>query len=477
MVPVTVGDLTGRGVISYDFQITFDPTVIQPMAPPYDSTGTLSSGMQITPNTNNPGHLIVSAFQAPELTGSGTLLFLKFTIIGTAGQSTPLNFENYVDPNNVTHADFRFNNGTPARTLTNGNLTVIAPTPSPTPTPSPFYTISGHISYADPGGPVKNATVTLTGNNGFTPQVMTTNINGDYSFAGLPGGNDYVVTPTKTGDANNIESFDASNVARYVAGLDNPTNNQQIAADADNDSVLTSFDASLIARFVAGLLDYGIVGTWKFLPANRTYPMLNADRTNQNYTAILVGETSGNWIATGPFVPGDRLATATDTAAVSTDDPQPSNAVTVTLPDMKASPGTNITVPVKVSDLSGFGVRALDLDLVFDPSVLQPQAAPTDTEGTLTAGMLITPNASVPGHLIISGFQMTEVGGSGTLIYLKFIVVGTPRTTTPIGFADFRDGNAVMHPGLRFNAGSPIAIATKGSISVVGSGTGHDPGQ
>ena len=110
-------------------------------------------------------------------------------------------------------------------------------------------------------------------------------------------GNNYTVTPSKTGDANGLESLDASNVARYVAGLDIPTANQAIAADADGDAILTSLDASLIARYVAGLPDFGNVGTWKFVPASHSYPALAANQTNQNFTAILVGDTSGNWFA------------------------------------------------------------------------------------------------------------------------------------------------------------------------------------
>ncbi|MBK8464198.1 MAG: hypothetical protein IPL32_00060 [Chloracidobacterium sp.] len=48
IIPITVGDLTGLGVISYDMQISFDPTVMTPASPPTDTVGTLSSAMSIT---------------------------------------------------------------------------------------------------------------------------------------------------------------------------------------------------------------------------------------------------------------------------------------------------------------------------------------------------------------------------------------------------------------------------------------------
>lgn len=165
--------------------------------------------------------------------------------------------------------------------------------------------ISGRLTYANGSTPGKNVTITLTGPAGFTTQTTTTDTNGDYSFAGVPLGSDYTVTPSKTGDVNGLESFDAAFAARYVAGLDIPTANQRIAADADGDGLLTSLDAALIARRAAGLPGFGIVGTWKFSPANRTYAPLSVEQTGQNFTAILVGDTSGDWTPALPSGGGD----------------------------------------------------------------------------------------------------------------------------------------------------------------------------
>lgn len=159
--------------------------------------------------------------------------------------------------------------------------------------------ISGRVNYSDTATGVRNVTMTLTAPS-FTTRTTTTDTNGVYTFANVPVGNNYIVAPSKTGDVNGIESLDASNVARYAAGLDIPTANQRIAADADGDGILTSFDASLIARRAAGLPGTGKVGSWKFVPVNRTYTALSADQLNQNFTAILVGDTSDNWMPSLP---------------------------------------------------------------------------------------------------------------------------------------------------------------------------------
>ncbi len=53
----------GLGVQVFDMQVSFNPAVIVPATPAFDSAGTLSTAMTITPNATNAGHLIMSAFR------------------------------------------------------------------------------------------------------------------------------------------------------------------------------------------------------------------------------------------------------------------------------------------------------------------------------------------------------------------------------------------------------------------------------
>jgi hypothetical protein len=41
-------------VLSYDLQVSYDPSMLEPQAVAYDTTGTLSAGMLVTPNISNP---------------------------------------------------------------------------------------------------------------------------------------------------------------------------------------------------------------------------------------------------------------------------------------------------------------------------------------------------------------------------------------------------------------------------------------
>ncbi len=193
MVPITVSDLTGLGVRSYDLQVTFNSSIVLPCDAtcggnnqPYANSGTLSSGMSITPNANNAGHLIISAFQATDLSGAGTLLNLRFKVVGTNGQTTPLTFEDYTDPNTIPHPGFRFNAGSPTANTINGNVTVGSPTAT-------TGDISGRIVDAN-GNPVEGAAVRITGTQN---RLIVTDTIGNYHFDNIDTNGFYTVTPSR----------------------------------------------------------------------------------------------------------------------------------------------------------------------------------------------------------------------------------------------------------------------------------------
>lgn len=113
-VPVSVGDLTGKNVLAFDFEVRFNPNVLRPSGfTPTSNDGTLSSSFIITANPFLPGRLIVSGFGIYPLSGAGTLLNLNFELIGQAGATSPLTWQ-----------AFMFNEGDPASTTTDGLLTV-----------------------------------------------------------------------------------------------------------------------------------------------------------------------------------------------------------------------------------------------------------------------------------------------------------------------------------------------------------------
>jgi hypothetical protein len=248
---------------------------------------------------------------------------------------------------------------------------------------------------------------------------------------------------------NGITSFDAALVAQHVAGLITLTSCQQIAGDASDNGSLSSFDASLIAQTAAGIPNSGIAGTWRFVPSNRSYPILSGDLTNQNYDTVLIGDVSGNWVAPGaaPSINSESLS--------------PTAQLTVSLPNASDATGTTVTIPVLVGDLTGGGAQSYDFSLVFDSSVLQLLNPSFDPAGTLSKDMVITPNSMNPGRLIVSAFGTSALSGTGTLLNLKFNVSGAPGTTTTLTFERFL-----------FNEGTPSVAVVNGSFTVTSASSG-----
>ncbi len=432
-MPVTVGDLTGGEIISYDLQVNFDPAVIQPSGAGYDIAGTLSNAMSITPNTGNSGHLIISAFQGTFLAGSGTLINLKFTAVGTAGQSTALTFADYTDAASVFHPAFQFNEATPSSTTTNGSVTLTG------------ISISGTVTYGNAvGAPnprfVSNVTISGAG----SPSVSTTSAApganaGQYALSGFgPGA--YTVTPAKTGGVNGITSFDAGRIAQHVSGSSLLTGNALIAADVSNNGIVSSFDAAQLSSYVVTSSGGGITGTWKFLPANRSYASITSSISGEDFTAVLMGEVSGNWTNTGAR-PADN---------VGPDSPA------VTAPRVTTAANGEILVPVNVENIVNKGIIAYEFDLRYDPSVIQPMGDPVDVIGTVSRGLTTTVNATEPGLLRVSVYGPMAIDSNGLLLNLRFKAIGTEGSVSSLTWERFM-----------FNEGDSATLTAGGQVEII----------
>ncbi len=418
-VPINVDDTTGSDIISYDLTVTYDPAVLVPLTP--DQSGSLSSGMVVTVNDTASGVLVISGFSANPLSGAGTLLKLNFFATGPIGSSSNINF-----------TGFTFNEGTPCDATSNGNVTIIS------------GTITGVVTYANSfiTKPVPNTTLSAAG----SPNVSTNSafITGAYSLSGM-GSGPYTVTPTKTTDVTAISGFDSALIAQHVVGLITLTSSQAAAADVSEAAGITSFDAALIARFVVALPGWGSTGTWKFDLPSRSYPNVEANQSNQDYDAILMGEVSGDWTPPTMF------------AFEKMHNPVPDAVVTVTAPIMFAPIGSNFTIPVTVSDTTGQGIISYQFDLLYNSSVIQPQANPVDTAGTISDGMFVTTNSPSPGLLKVVAFTANPRSGAGTLFNFKFTAIGPHFSMSPLTWQNFM-----------FNEGNPDDLTTNGQVTLLG---------
>lgn len=399
-VPVNVDNTTGNGLYSADFTLTYNPAVI---SAPVVSLGTVPpGGSTLTVNTSTAGTILVSVFSANPFVGAGTLVNVAFTASGAPGTSSAVNF-----------SAFKFNEGTPCISTSNGLVSIIS------------GTITGTVTYGNPASgapavrPVPNAALNAVGS---IPVSALTNASGVYSLSGM-GSGPYTVTPSKTGGTNGaLSAFDSGLIAQFVVNLISLNATQQTVADVSGTGGVTSFDAALIARYVVSLPNTGSSGTWRFTPVNRSYPNVNTNQSGQDYTALLMGDVSGNWGDPVLF----RLLPGNDTKAIG-----------VTAGRTTASPNSEVVVPVTIGDVSGKGVVAYQFEMTYDPDVLAPAANPVELGGTMSDGLAVTVNSETPGLLKVVIFGANSLNGSGNLLNLKFTAIGAVGTTSALAWQEF----------------------------------------
>lgn len=406
-VPINVDSTTGRGIISYDFSVQYNPQVITFVNT--QNTGTLSSGMvntyNVVPISPTLSQVNVSGFTTTPLVGAGVLLNLRFTAIGAIGTSSAVDI-----------TSFMFNNGPPCVNFSDGSVTIVS------------GNLTGNVAYGVQAGPTplaKPVPGTTVSGAGSVPVSTSTDGCGNYLLDGF-GAGAYTVTPTKSGNVNNITTFDAGIIAQHVVGIVNPgytpfNAGQLAAADVSNDNFVNSFDAALIAQWIVLVPNPGITGTWKFAPASRNYTNMETSVANDNYIGYLMGEVSGDWVAPGTcglmFEPFE---------------PPAGEAIKLVVPDANADAGSVVQVPLRIGDLSKRNVIAYQFDVSFDPDVIRPEQIAADSAETLSNGLHLVYNSPEPGLLKVGVFGVRPIEGEGTLLNLRFNAVGAAGSRSPV---------------------------------------------
>ncbi len=148
--------------------------------------------------------------------------------------------------------------------------------------------------------------------------VLQTNNDGNYTFAGaLPPGSSYELIPVKDDDPlNGVSTFDLLLINKHILGIE-PLNSpyKMIAADANDSRSITTFDLVELRKLILGIYtELPAVPSWRFVPADfefsdpsnpfkTVFPEkilatnVLADRLNENFVAIKVGDVNGNAVA------------------------------------------------------------------------------------------------------------------------------------------------------------------------------------
>ncbi len=160
-VPLTLSKLDGTGITAYQFDVEYDPEVIEPAEIAADLAGTHSANLSVVHNVAKAGLLKVAVYGAFPASGDGTYINLRFRAIGKAGSTTPLAIRNLV-----------LNDGTAAPAVVDGLLT-IADSVRPS--------IFGRVSSLNRMRSDNNELV-LTGTSLKTQRKVTTSLFRSYNF-------------------------------------------------------------------------------------------------------------------------------------------------------------------------------------------------------------------------------------------------------------------------------------------------------
>jgi len=195
-----------------------------------------------------------------------------------------------------------------------------------------------------------------------------------------------------------------------------------LAGDVTRNGTVSSMDASYILEKAVGLIEVPFPGAgkvWDFDPSERTYPLLNGDQTGQDFTAVLIGDVSGNWEATsGQSAP-------LGLALMGPGDPN----VRLILPHVAGKIGRQVVLPVE-AELNDVEVYSVDLTILYDQNAL---SVDTVTAGDAAQGMMIAANPQ-DGQIKIALAGAQPVTDSGTLVEITFDVLEVSDSPVPVSF-------------------------------------------
>ena len=191
---------------------------------------------------------------------------------------------------------------------------------------------------------------------------------------------------------------------------------------------------------------------------NRAYASVMSNVTAADFTALLMGEVSGNWNNTGARPMGSRIWQSV--VADSSDDKGLSDkSIAITVPRLETQTNNEVVIPIAIHGTANKSIISYEFDLRYDSSVIRPQLNPVDIAGTVSRGLTVVANLTEPGLLKVVVYGATSIDvpidGNWVLLNLRFMAVGAPGTVSPLTWER-----------IMFNEGVPSAMATNGQVEI-----------
>jgi hypothetical protein len=244
-----------------------------------------------------------------------------------------------------------------------------------------------------------------------------------------------------------VSAYDASLVLNWLAELDTLSDTQELAADADANGSIEALDAAFIARYAVGIKSDALsrVGTWKFIPASKSYSSVVTPYTQQDFSAFVLGDVSESWGSSSGS--GKALASAF-------------------CPDKMQIQDGDETLVVPFSAQPGFGVLSLDLAFRYDPSCLQFEDV---TLTDVTESFNVACNEETPGSVRIALYGTRPVAG-GTLLNIRFRIRNSSFGQSVVRWEEaalneipFPAQETLLVSSVQGNAGKPASFGLAGN--------------
>lgn len=412
-IPLAISDV--QGLIAASITIEYDPAVL---GLNQVTAGGLLTGWSFVPNTTTTGVVQLSTAGATSIDGTGSLAVLQFEILASPPALSAL-----------TISASSLNDGTISHVVDNGQLVV-----------NGFFGLSGSVSYYSDSAPISDVKMTLSGNG--PPAFTTTDSSGSFEILDIPVGS-YRLTPEKISDVNEITAYDASLVLQADAGLISLSDDQKLAADVNKNGIISAMDASYILQKAVDLIPLPFPGNqqiWTFIPSEREYALLNSDLGGQDFTALLIGDVSGNW--TGSKKSLNKLLSGVGLGNK------------VMIPSVVLLPHEKLAIPLLLSLEEGSQVTSIDLEINYNSQVMDVNSIVV-SELVLLNNMSIASNSEIPGVIKIALAGTIPMSHDGTIVTMVFDSVSIACAAEQVSLSK-----------VSLNEGSVEVLNVNGSISI-----------
>jgi len=427
---ISLTPLDSLDIFSYQVQIEYDPSLLQVTAVKDTGLFTENWGSLFSKIDNIAGRIYIakaSTFPLPwSAATSAPLVRIHFSVNPRAasGSTSPLVLSSMI-----------FNEGTPWSETVDVLFEVLK------------HTISGTVSYCSTQVAVPDVNIALAGDSTF---YSSTDDIGWYLFSNLVKNRDYCVTTLSKENVPEhvVSSYDAACVFRHLAGSYPLGDCFLTAADVNRNGTIDSDDAQKILRSAVGESGSGHTATWSFTPPGVCYDVLPADQREQNYSAFIYGDVSGNYPGSIPS--------------------QDSPWLLVSIPDESVDPGATIGLSVLIDTFStpvldSLEIYSFDFHLRYDPYLLtalyvSTEGLPTEPWGTLQS-IIDNETGSIRIGLAGADRFMPGLTQDIPLVKVDFLVNEEAALGTE---------SSLILQDVLFNEGSPKTYRSGGSIHITG---------